>query len=273
MRYLFGPLPSRRYGRSLGVDLCVLKTCTIDCCFCQLGHTQKATLERVDRPPMLEILAELRSWLVTETAHQPVDFITASGSGEPSLHSKLGDLFRMVRAETPYRSLLLSNGSLFFRDDVRRDAALADVVKVSLHAWDQTSFERIVHPHPDLKFDAILDGYRAFRDAFSGRLDLEVFIVPGLNDSDEAVARIAALARSFSPDDIALNTAVRPAADAAVQACSSERLHALSQFFGVHAHETGAQPELKGSLDAGALEAVLKRHPVKSSDRATHESF
>lgn len=267
MRYLFGPLPSRRYGRSLGIDLCVPKTCTIDCCFCQLGHTQQATLERADRPPMVEILAELRAWLLAETAQQPVDFITASGSGEPTLHSQMGELFRMVRAETPYRSLLLSNGSLFYREDVRRDAALADVVKVSLHAWDQASFERIVHPHPELRLDAIVEGYRKFREQFSGRLDLEVFIVPGINDTDEAVSRIAELARSFAPDDISLNTAVRPAADAAVQACPSERLQELSRFFGAHARETGAQPALEGTVDARALAAVLKRHPLQSSDR------
>ncbi len=267
MRYLFGPLPSRRYGRSLGVDLCVPKTCTIDCCFCQLGHTQQATLERVDRPSMDEILAELRGWLAAETAQQPVDFITASGSGEPTLHSRMGELFRMVRAETPYRSLLLSNGSLFYRDDVRRDAALADVVKVSLHAWDQASFERIVHPHPELRFAAIVEGYRTFREQFSGRLDVEVFIVPGINDTDEAVSRIAELTRSFAPDDVALNTAVRPAADAAVQACPSERLQELVHLFGTHAHETGAQPELTGTVDADALEAVLRRHPIKAADR------
>ncbi len=260
MRYLFGPVPSRRYGRSLGVDLSVPKTCTLDCRFCQLGPTARTTVSRTDEPPIEEVLAELRAWLATG---QPADFITASGSGEPTLHARFGDLFRFVRGETPCRSLLLSNGTLFTLPEVRQDAALADVVKVSLHAWDQASFERAVRPHPSLRFDAILDGYRAFRQAFAGRLDLEVFILPGLNDAPEQAQRIADLARSFSPDIITLNTAVRPPADADVTACPPERLQALSALFGPAAHEGGAEPATApAALSEEALVALVSRHPV-----------
>ena len=170
--HLFGPVPSRRYGLSLGVDLAAPKTCTLDCIFCQLGATPRTTLTRTDSPPMDAILAELRHWLArTETEKKErLDFVTAAGSGEPTLHLRFGDLFRFARAEMPGRSLLLSNGSLFYLPEVRRDAALADVVKLSLHAWDQASFERISRPHPLLRFDAILDGYRAFRQSFLCRL-------------------------------------------------------------------------------------------------------
>lgn len=259
-RYLFGPVPSRRYGRSLGVDLTRPKTCTLDCRFCQLGATPQTTVTRTDQPPMEEILAELRAWFA---AGNTADFVTASGSGEPTLHLRFGDLFRAVRAETASRSLLLSNGSLFFLPDVRRDAALADVVKVSLHAWDQASFERVARPHPSLRFDAILDGYRAFRQHFAGRLDLEVFIIPGLNDETEQAQRIAALAATFSPDSITLNTAVRPPADSGVTPCPPERLHALSALFGPAAHEGGAEPQSAAlELSDEALTALVSRHPV-----------
>ena len=258
--YLFGPVPSRRYGVSLGVDLARPKTCTLNCRFCQLGPTPQTTVARTDAPPMDEILAELRAWLTTA---QPADFITASGSGEPTLHTRLGDLFRFVSGETPYRSLLLSNGSLFFLPDVRRDAALADVVKISLHAWDQASFERVARPHPSLRFDAIIDGYRAFRQQFAGRLDLEVFIIPGINDSDEQARRIAGLAQSFAPDAITLNTAVRPPADGSVTACPPERLHALAALFGPAAREGGAEPKTAPvELTEAALIALVSRHPV-----------
>lgn len=259
-RHLFGPVPSRRYGRSLGVDLAEPKTCTLNCRFCQLGPTSLTTLERADRPPIHEILGELRSWLA---AGEPVDFITASGSGEPTLHARFGDLFRLVRAETASRSLLLSNGTLFSLPEVRRDAALADVVKISLHAWDQSSFERIVRPHPALRLDAILDGYRAFRQAYSGRLDLEVFIVPGLNDAPEQAQRIAELAATFAPDTVALNTAVRPPADSAVAACPAEKLRALAALFGPAAQESGAEPaRAPAALTDEALAALVSRHPV-----------
>lgn len=260
MRYLYGPVSSRRYGRSLGVDLAVPKTCTLDCRFCQLGATPHTTIARSDQPPIAEVLAELRAWLASG---QTADFITACGSGEPTLHLRFGDLFRLVRAETPCRSLLLSNGSLFFLPEVRSDAALADVVKVSLHAWDQASFERVTRPHPSLRFDAILDGYRAFRQQFAGRLDLEVFIVPGLNDAPEQAQRIAALAQSFNPDTITLNTAVRPPADSGVTACPPERLHALTVLFGPAAQEGGAEPATApAALTEESLIALVSRHPV-----------
>ncbi|MFA7051769.1 MAG: radical SAM protein [Kiritimatiellia bacterium] len=272
-KYLFGPVPSRRYGRSLGVDLAVPKTCTLDCRFCQLGATPHATLTRVDTPPMDAILAELRRWLAQAGRREEgerrkeeaegLDFITASGSGEPTLHLRFGDLFRFVRAETPCRSLLLSNGSLFYLPEVRRDAALADVVKLSLHAWDQASFERVSRPHPSLRFDAILDGYRAFRQSYTGRLDLEVFIIPGLNDRDDQVRRIAELARGFAPDAITLNTAVRPPADSEVTACPPERLHALNALFGTAARESGTEPpHASGELSEEALIALVGRHPM-----------
>lgn len=258
--YLFGPVASRRYGRSLGVDLAVPKTCTFNCLFCQLGPTPQTTVVRTATPPIAEILAELRRWI---DAGQTADFITACGSGEPTLHTHFGDLLRFVHSETPCRSLVLSNGSLFSLPEVRRDAALADVVKVSLHAWDQPSFERISRPHASLRFDAILAGYRTFRKEYTGRLDLEVFIVPGLNDSLEQAQRIAELAQTFAPDTIALNTAVRPPADGSVTVCPPEQVRALTALFGPAAQETGSEPETGTvALTEDALVALLSRHPV-----------
>jgi wyosine [tRNA(Phe)-imidazoG37] synthetase (radical SAM superfamily) len=266
-RHLFGPVPSRRYGRSLGVDLSVPKTCTLNCRFCQLGPTAQTTVSRTASPPIGEVLAELRLWL---SSGQTADFITASGSGEPTLHTRFGDLLRFVRAETSSRSLLLSNGTLFFLPEVRHDAALADVVKVSLHAWDQTSFERAVRPHPSLRFEAILDGYRLFRQAFSGRLDLEVFIIPGLNDTPEQAQRIADLAQTFLPDSITLNTAVRPPADGTVTASPPKHLHELAALFGPAAQESGAEPATAPvELTEEALVALVSRHPVSLPALAT----
>jgi len=260
MRYLFGPVPSRRYGRSLGVDLSMPKTCTLNCRFCQLGDTAETTVTRTDAPAIADVLDEVRAWLATGV---PVDFITASGSGEPTLHTHFGDLFRFVRAETPYRSLLLSNGTLFTLPEIRREAALADVVKISLHAWDQESFERTVRPHPSLSFDAILDGYCAFRDEFAGRIDLEVFIMPGLNDSPEHAERIATLARRFRPDGISLNTAVRPTADRQITPPLPERLAELKKIFGAVATESGSQIAIPDGLSPEAKKAIAQRHPFR----------
>jgi len=259
-RYLFGPVASRRYGQSLGIDLAVPKTCSLNCLFCQLGPTPHTTLERFDTPAIGDVLAELRQWLASGNT---ADFVTACGSGEPTLHRSFGELLRFVRSETPCRSLLLSNGSLFYLPKVRRDASFADVVKVSLHAWDQASFERIVRPHPDLRFGAIIDGYRAFRKEFGGRLDLEVFIVPGINDAPEQARRIADLAQSFAPDTISLNTALRPPADQSVHACTPQHLEALRALFGPAAQEIGAEPPRAAlALSEATLVALVGRHPV-----------
>lgn len=261
MKYLFGPVPSRRYGRSLGVDLSLFKTCTLNCCFCQLGDTQATTLTRTAQPPIEDVLSELREWLLRG---EPLDYITASGSGEPTLHIHFGDLFRFVRAETPYRSLLLSNGTLFTLPEVRREAALADVVKLSLNAWDQASFEKIVRPHASLRFDAILESYCAFRQEYQGRLDLEVFIVPGMNDTPEQVDRIAELAQRFRPDDISLNTAVRPTADASLRACPSDQMAQLASRFRTPAHDSGPQnTPIPTNMTAEERAALALRHPLK----------
>ncbi|MBO4286939.1 MAG: radical SAM protein [Kiritimatiellae bacterium] len=267
MKYLFGPVPSRRYGRSLGVDLTVPKTCTLNCRFCQLGPTRQTTVERTDTPPVSEILSELRGWIA---AGGEADFVTASGSGEPTLHRHFGEIFRWTRGETPFSTLLLSNGTLFDRRDVRADAALADVVKVSLHAWDQASFEAVNRPHPSLRFDAILDGYRAFRQMFGGRLDVEVFVIPGVNDATWQMERIAALAKGFAPDSVTLNTAVRPPADDSVRPCPRERLAELADLFEGKAHVSGNEPKsAKGkALTADELAGLVERHPLPLADLA-----
>ena len=259
-RYLFGPVASRRYGQSLGIDLATPKTCSLNCRFCQLGPTPTTTITRSDSPPIQEVLDELRAWLAS---HPPVDFITASGSGEPTLHLRFGDLFQFVRNETPSRSLLLSNGSLFTLPDVRHHAARADVVKLSLHAWDQESFSQITRPHPSLVFDEILAGFLTFRTQFSGRLDLEVFIIPGLNDLPEQVMRIAAHAKRIAPDSITLNTAIRPPVENDVTACSPQHLRDLAKLFSPIAQVSGTEPTATPApFSDDALIALVHRHPV-----------
>ncbi len=265
-KYLFGPVASRRFGRSLGVDLQAggAKICTLDCIFCQLGPTPATTSERLATIPIGEVLAELEEW---RRAGGAADFITLSGSGEPTLHPRFGDIFDWTRGATDLRSLLLSNGTLFTLPEVRRDAARADVVKLSLHAWDAASFARIVRPHPALDFDAILDGYRRFRDLFAGELVMEVFIVPGLNDHPEQVARIADLLRSIAPDRIDLNTAVRPPAVSEVRAAGAAQLHALARLFTPAADTPESlaiippQPSPEPEL-ADAVAGLVRRHPA-----------
>lgn len=159
------------------------------------------------------------------------DYATLSGSGEPTLHSGFGEILRFLKTELPCPAVLLSNGSLFHLPEVREAAGHADVVKLSLSAWDEASFRLVNRPHPDLDFERHLAGLRAFRPTYAGQIWLEVFLIEGVNSAPETVQRIAALAASIAPDQIHLNTAVRPPADASVQPVTLEKLNVLAALF------------------------------------------
>ncbi len=265
-QYIFGPVASRRYALSLGVDLAVPKTCSLNCLFCQLGETARTTVIRQELPPIGEVLAELEEWI---RRGGKTDFITVAGSGEPTLHKNFGAILSYIRNSTPFRSLLLSNGSLFYLEDVRRQAKVADVVKLSLHAWDQSSFERIARPAPELEFGGIIEGYQRFRADFAGRIDLEVFVVPGLNDTEEQMTKIAAIARTFAPDSIYLNSAVRPPADASVREAAPELMDRLNTLFGTPVRVT-ASPGGAAVQHCTPTELVrlIARHPASLSQLA-----
>lgn len=226
--YLFGPVPSRRLGRSLGVDLVPFKTCSLDCVYCECGPTTTLTMQRANYVPVAAVLAELAAWL---QAGGTADFITLAGSGEPTLHSGLAELIRGIRALTTIPICILTNGTLFHVPEVRAAAALADVVVPSLDAPDAATFARINRPAPECDFDTYLAGLRAFAAAFRGALWLEIFIVPGINDSEPCVRELARLAAELHPAKIQLNTAVRPPAEASVQPASAEFLHAIAPWF------------------------------------------
>ena len=206
-RYLFGPVPSRRLGLSLGVDLNPRKVCTENCVFCQVGRTTELTLERKEWVPLSAVLAEYDRWVA---AGNTTDYVTLSGSGEPTMHSKFGDVLRHVRATGRFRTALLSNGSLMWMPEVRREASEADVVKVTLSAWDEESFRRIHRPAPGLTFRRLLEGEQALREAFAGSLWVEVMLLAGFNDAPDQIRAIAERVASLRPDAVHMNTSTRP---------------------------------------------------------------
>lgn len=267
-QYLFGPVSSRRLGRSLGVDLIPFKTCTMNCVFCQLGDTPCAVSERSDYAPMQDVLAELERWTA---ADGQADHITLAGSGEPTLHTRFGDVFRWVKKYTDMASVLLTNGSLLHLPEVRADAALADKVKVTLSAWDEASFQQLHRPAKGVSFDLLVSGERAFREQFQGELSVEIFIVEGINSHVEDVRKIAAIVESIHPDRIDLNTAVRPPADTGVKAVSPEQLAALADILGPKTEGSAAFRKPCGSaveVTADALCGFLRRHPATAEQLA-----
>ena len=261
-RYLFGPVPSRRLGLSLGVDLNPLKVCTENCVFCQVGRTTELTISRQEWVPTAAVLEEFDRW---SAAGHKADFVTLSGSGEPTMHSRFGDVLRHVQATGKYRTAVLSNGSLMWMPEVRRDAALADVVKVTLSAWDEDSFRRIHRPAPGATFERLLDGERALREDFPGRLWVEVMLLPGYNDLPEQVRAIAELVKSLRPDAVHLNTTTRPAlAGVEMPRVPEAWLHTVAPWFSPRAEIpvfSGKAKSPEAMTDAAWME-LLARHPI-----------
>jgi wyosine [tRNA(Phe)-imidazoG37] synthetase (radical SAM superfamily) len=253
-KYLFGPVPSRRFGRSLGVDLTPYKTCSQDCVFCQLGRTTNKTVCRKEYAPLKAILDEISNWLATDGV---ADYITLSGSGEPTLHARFGEVLELIRSNSRLPAVLLTNGSLFHLPEVRQEARRADIVKISLSAWDQASYAWLNRPHPDLRFDQIVDGKKAFRDEFRGKIWMEVFLVVGMNSSPADVARISKLAEQIRPDRIHLNTAVRPPAEEFAVALSREKLGYLTRCFHPPAEVIAEFQTKEGEERHGSLAKIL----------------
>jgi len=232
IRNVFGPVPSRRLGRSLGIDLVPTKACSYDCIYCQLGRTTFKTVERREYVPMTDILMEVEERLATGLA---ADFITLSGSGEPTLHSDCGDILRTIKTLSDIPVAVLTNSSLLGDPQVRDELLAADVVVPSLDAGDAAMFARVNRPHPAIDFAAMVDGLAAFSHTFPGRLWLEVFLLDGLTATPEEAGKIAAQAARVRAERVQINTVSRPPAEEVAKAPPRVRLAELARLFGPHA--------------------------------------
>ena len=228
--YVFGPVPSRRLGRSLGVDLVPYKTCSFDCIYCQLGGTTRKTLKRRLWVPVNAVLQQLESYLPSKP-----DYITLGGSGEPTLHSQIGELIARIKTLTDIPVAVLTNGSLFWQKEVRNQILAADLVLPSLDAGNEETFFAINRPHMDLKLDKIIQGLVDLRRDFRGAYWLEVLLVEGINSQPPALDNLIACIKHIEPDRIQINTAIRPPAETALVGMSRSKLAELALRFGPHA--------------------------------------
>ncbi|MFH1794438.1 MAG: radical SAM protein, partial [Pseudomonadota bacterium] len=260
--HVYGPVPSRRLGRSLGVDLVPFKVCSFDCIYCQLGPTTIKTTERREYVPVDELIEDVRVALAK--GDRP-DYVTLAGSGEPTLHINLDEIIFRIKKLADIPVALLTNGSLFYRETVRRDAALVDVVLPSLDAPNAELFERINRPHASIEFRRLVDGLVQFRREFSGQLWLEVFLLKGLNDAEADVERFNEHIRRIRPDLIHLNTAVRPTAEAGALAVAPEDLAKLCPLFGPKASVAAGAEDIHVQHDFAATRdevlGMLRRRP------------
>lgn len=228
-KYLFGPVPSRRLGRSLGVDIVPLKTCTQNCIYCQLGKDAPQTLQRKVYVPIADVLAELDQKIAEGLE---ADFITISGSGEPTLYLQLGELIDGIRKRTQIPVAIITNSTLLSDPAVRQDCCKADVVLPSLDAGDADTFEKMNHPHPDITFEQLVNGLVQFCSEYIGQLWLEVFFCDGVNTDAASVRNIAGQIQRINPDKVQINTSVRPIVHAEAARVSEQRLNEIAAGLG-----------------------------------------
>ncbi len=267
MRITFGPVPSRRLGRSLGIDVIPLKTCTHNCVYCQLGPTRRTTVRRREFRTVREIVSAVGEAL---REGPRADVLTFSGSGEPTLHKGLGEMIQALKERFSLPVAVLTNGALLYRADVRKELKRSDVVLPSLDGWTQEMFQRINRPHPSLRLDALLEGLEAFRKIFHGELWLEVLFVGGINDDPMDLPELIRWVRRIQPDRVQVNTVVRPPAEPWARPVGRERLEEICSALGPEAevvvpYRRDAERAARKGLEERVVEMV-RRRPLTSED-------
>jgi wyosine [tRNA(Phe)-imidazoG37] synthetase (radical SAM superfamily) len=269
MKYVFGPVPSRRLGKSLGVDTIPLKTCNWNCVYCQLGRTRPLVNERREYIPSQEILAEVRQAL---NIHAPgeIDWITFVGSGEPTMHTGIGWLIRQVKKVANLPVAVITNGALLHLPEIRGELAAADAVLPSLDAGNARLYRQINRSHPAITFEKLQQGLITFRQMYPGKLWLEVMLVRGLNDTEAALQEIATALRRIRPDEVHLNCPTRPPVETWVQPPDEEGLMRAIAILGDSARivrpATGSF-DLRGCGSVvEAIIAIISRHPMSQDE-------
>lgn len=270
MNYIFGPVPSRRLGFSLGVDPIPSKTCSLDCIYCQLGKTTCKTIERKEYAASHKILGELEKVLASS---KRIDYITISGSGEPTLNLRMGEIIRKIKEMTSVPVAVLTNGTLLTDGILREELKSSDLVIPSLDAGTQKTFNKINRPHPSLKVDRIIEGMVDFRKMYEGKIWLEIMLLQGVNDSEEELGSLRSAIRKINPDRIQLNTSVRPPREEWVKVVSSSRLSEIREFFGDKCEIIAEFKRKEQKADFEDLEAEIlsltSRRPVTSEDMSS----
>ncbi|MBW1649062.1 MAG: radical SAM protein [Deltaproteobacteria bacterium] len=228
-KYIFGPVPSRRLGTSLGIDLMPHKTCSLNCIYCECGKTTNLTTDIKEYVPIAEVKKEIKAYLAI---NKNIDYITFSGSGEPTLHSKIGEIINFLKDNYPqYKIALLTNGTLFYKKNVIDQVINADVIIPSLDAVSEKNFKKINRPCPSLDINKIIEGLTLLRKKFKGKLLLEVFIIPEINDNKEELEKIKDAAFLIAPDKIQVNTLDRPGTELDVEPIDKASVEKITKFF------------------------------------------
>jgi wyosine [tRNA(Phe)-imidazoG37] synthetase (radical SAM superfamily) len=230
MKYLFGPVNSRRLGLSLGIDLLPTNICNFNCIYCEVGATRLLTCERREYFPTDEIIEEIDRLLADPSSPDP-DVFTITATGEPTLHNGIGTVIRYLKTRTAKPVAVLTNGSLLFLPEVRHDLAAADIVIPSLDAALPESFRRINRPARCADPETIIKGLESFRQEFNGQIWLEILLVKGFNDNAQNIEALREAVRRIRPDRLQLNTVARPPLESYAAPLSQEEMETIAAGF------------------------------------------
>lgn len=266
---IYGPVPSRRLGRSLGIDLVPRKVCSYDCIYCQLGRTTEKTVTRHPYVSADTVLQQFRRRL---EGGLDADYLTLGGSGEPTLNRDIGEIISVLKANSEIPVAVLTNSSLLWDPGVQEALLRSDVVLPSLDAYDTRTFERINRPHAGITYETMLKGLIEFRRSYGGAMWLEIFALKGLNAHPAGAERFRELISRINPDKVHVNTAVRPTCEPYAQRIEDEELTRFCQILGDKAEVIvpfeGMRSREEGSGTERNLLNLLARRPCTLSDIA-----
>ena len=270
MRMVYGPVPSRRLGRSLGVNPIPFKTCNYSCVYCQLGRTTRMTNQRKDFFLPEELLNEIKRVIEVESSHSKIDFVTFVGEGEPTLCKSLGWLIRKTKEIADIPIAVDTNGSLLYREDVRNDLSQADVVMPSLDAGTAETFRKINRPHRGLDFKAVVEGLERFRRDYNGEIWVEVMLVKGLNDTERELKALKSRLEKIEPNRTYINVPIRPPAEPWAVPPDKDAIrlaHAIlsdANVVDITEEETGDFSIDGFTNPEDAILAIIRRHPMRA---------
>ncbi len=271
MKHLFGPVPSRRLGRSLGIDVVPHKTCTFDCVYCECGATTNKTCSRSEFFPLSDLLDELEEGL--SGMRSKPDVVTLSGAGEPTLYERTGELIREAKRLSGLPVAIITNSSLLDRPDVRDELLEADILLPSLDTAVEETFRLLNRPHRECSLPSIIDGIEALLGHYRGRVLFEILFLDGFNTDGENIARLKKITDRLPLDSIQINTAVRPGTEKGIAPLAPSALQGIADRFGPRAEIIAGVTREAGNREDRAIHetiiSMLRRRPCTPLDIST----
>ena len=265
MKYLYGPVPSRRLGISLGVSPIPKKTCNYSCVYCQLGQTTHMTHQRKMFFPVADMIEEFVEVL---SKNDHFDVVTIVGEGEPTLYLGLGTLISVIKEKTDKPAAVITNGALLYDQIVQKELAQSDIVLPSMDAYDEASFKKICRPYGGLTFKEVHEGLIDFSNHYQGQLWLEIMLIEGMNDSEQAIDQYKALLKMVRYDKLYLNTPIRPPAEPYVRTVTHEFMNEVSMELGGISIDLLASEGFHSEIEdhTEAIMSIIKRHPMNQHE-------